>query len=90
MIYMTQAQLELFYNSMMAVCAVMALIMIARSKKRGVSAFFMSGGYLALGALLFGLRSHWPNAIIIILGILVATMLISDFLIRLSQGEPSP
>jgi hypothetical protein len=82
---LTSGEFELFLTGAMALCALMAIVVLFRVRSRGAAALVMSLAFLALGGVLYLLRIAAPQSWIIALSVLVAVLLLVDFLLRAGQ-----
>ncbi len=86
---MSDAQYGLFLSASAGLCAIGAVINLLRLKQRGHSALILSTAFLALGALLWIVKSHGAQPVVSLLGILVAALLVADVVVRSRQRERS-
>ncbi len=69
----------------MAVCAAMVLIWLLRWRRKGPTAYFMTGAFAAFGGLLYSVKQDAPTGWRIAFGCLLILLLIADFAFRSSQ-----
>lgn len=86
---MTHSEFQLFLSIGVGLCAFMMAVTLLRTRSRGLSAYFLAGGFLFMGLVLVALHEAWPQPIIIGFGVLVAAGLIGDFLLRAANGPQS-
>jgi hypothetical protein len=79
---MTSAEFEVFLSGAMWVCAVMAIVVALRAKARGPSAYVMSVAFLAVGGVLYLVKTQASQGWIIAGAVVVAVLLVVDFALR--------
>jgi hypothetical protein len=86
----TRSEFDLFLLASAALCLVMAMLNLLRVKSRGASAYFLSGAFLAMAALLWQWRESAATGLLIALGALVFLLLIGDAFVRFRREEGTP
>ncbi|MFI5384847.1 MAG: hypothetical protein ACHQ50_01895 [Fimbriimonadales bacterium] len=84
---MTEAQYSLFLSIGTWVSAVGALLNLLKLKRRGNSALILSAAFLAMGSLLWLVKTHSSQSRITVVGVILAALLIADVVVRSRQQE---
>lgn len=82
---MNEAQYGLFLSVGTWMCAVGAIFNLFKLKGRGNAALVLSAAFLVMGGLLWMIKTHASQGLIIFGGILLAGLLAADFVIRARQ-----
>lgn len=85
---MNESQYRLFLSGGAFVCAVGALLNLARVKSRGASALLLSGAFLSLGSLLWMIRVEANQSWRTGAGALIVVLLALDVVVRARRQEP--
>lgn len=80
---------RLFYDAVVLICAIMALVNVGRAKKRGASAYLLGGAFLALGATVYAYTLNAPKAIVGLGGGVVFVLLAADMVYRINKERNS-
>jgi hypothetical protein len=89
----TSSEFDVFLSGAAWICALMAIVVLFRVRSRGVAAYIMSVAFLALGGVLYLVKTGAPQPWIIAGGVLVGALLLLDLLVRSSQqanGDGKP
>lgn len=76
----------LFLDAVMVLCAVMALVNLAKQKSRGTSAYLLAGAFLVLGGTVYAYLQHAPDGLLTVGAFIVVALLGADFFYR--TGRP--
>ncbi len=89
---MTEAEFQNALAWGMGVCAFMIVVSLARYKQRGASAYIQATSFAVLGALLYAIRLELSRTVQTTIGVVLAALLIADFVARSGYGpkEPKP
>ncbi len=82
---MTPGNERAFYDAVILICAVMALVNLARTKSRGNSAIFMGAAFLVLGATVYAYTSNFPMPVVYVGGAIVFVLLAADMVFRVRR-----
>jgi len=82
---MTEDQIGAFLSGAMGVCALMTVANLLMVKRRGTSAFCLSGAFLALGVGVFLYKQGAPTWSFYLTGVVVFALLATDMLLRSAQ-----
>ncbi len=84
---MTREEFDLFLLFAAGLCGVMAVINLLRRKKRGTSAFFLAGAFVAVGVtiLLYRAQIMWAVSLV---GFVAFALLVGDFAVRSRDRLP--
>lgn len=81
-------ELSQLANAAIALCAVMVVFHLVRSRKRGWRSLWMAGAFAAFGGLVQTLSAGSPSWIALALGGILAVCLVGDVLARLGPAAP--
>ena len=84
---MTRSEFELFLNGGIGICAAMMIIVLLRTRSRGLAAYLLSIAFLFLGLVLLAIREAWPQAVLVLFGVAVAACLFGDFAYRSARRQ---
>lgn len=74
-----------FLNGSIGLCLVMAVLsLLLRWRKFGPAALALSGAFLVMALLLYGLSQEWPQSRIVGVGVVLAICLVADGYLRSS------
>lgn len=79
---MTQSEFRLFLDGAMALCAVLAIINVARYRSRGASAYILAVAFLVAGGALYLLHQDAPINQVYAAGAFVLLLLFLDLAVR--------
>jgi len=86
---LNEGEYGLFLSIAACVCALGALLNLARLRARGSSALIMSAAFLVFGALLWMIRVQAEQNLITVAGAAVALLLVADVVVRSRhRGKP--
>lgn len=84
---MTQVQFNAFLSIGAGICALLALLNLARSGKRGLSAYLMAAACLCVGIAMALWRSDPGGALPIALSVAAFLLLAADMVVRARPRE---
>lgn len=79
---MSLSEVDPFLWSMMALCAIMAIVSALRYKSRGVSAYIMGSAFVAVGLGLLLIKIRAPIGLLFACGVVIVLLLGADFAAR--------
>lgn len=85
----TEAQFDLFLSVCACICAAGAVLNLAFIGRRGVSAMLLAAAFLVLAGLIWIVKIHASQVLIVVCAILLIALLASDFALRARNRESS-
>ena len=82
---MTPGNERAFYDAVVLICAIMALVNLARLKKRGTSAILLAAAFLVLGGTVYAYTANLPMPLVAVGGVIVFLLLAADMVLRIGK-----